>query len=140
MSVFSVTASTTGSVVSIKVTPTSSGITDFKWVREHVRGRIGGITVEGDGTINTQFTSFTNANNGAIPVGKSYVYPSAEFFEAIDFTSLIGDSVTFDDAGVGPQNPAVGTIDSWDGSTLIVTIVSGSFTSRTALDKITYGY
>lgn len=140
MSVFSVTATTTGSVVSIKVTPTSSGITDFKWVREQVRARIGGTTVEGDGTVNTQFSAFSNADNGAIPAGKSYVYPTAEFYEAIDFSSLIGDSVTFDQAGVGPQNPAVGTIDSWDGSTLVVTIVSGSFTNRTTLDKITYGY
>jgi hypothetical protein len=58
----------------------------------------------------------------------------------IDFNSLIGTSVTFDSIGVGPQNPAVGEIDSWDGVTLVVTITSGNFTSRTDLDKITYGY
>ena len=101
MSVFSLTATTTGSVVSIKVTPTSSGVTNFNWVREQIRARIGGITVEDNGA--NQFTALSNA-------------------------------------GVGPQNPAVGTIDSWDGSTLVVTIVSGSFTNRTTLDKITYGY
>jgi hypothetical protein len=138
MSVFSVTATTSGSVVSIKVTPTSSGITDFKWVREQVRARIGGTTVEGDGT--TQFSAFSNADNGAIPVGKSYLYPGTYWSGAIDFSAEVGNSMTFDEAGVGPQNPAVGTIDSWDGSTLIVTIVSGSFTNRTDLDKITYGY
>ena len=138
MSVFSVTATTSGSVVSIKVTPTSSGITDFKWVREQVRARIGGTTVEGDGT--TQFTALSNADNGAIPVGKSYLYPGTYWSGAIDFSAEVGNSMTFDVAGVGPQNPAVGTVDSWDGSTLVVTIVSGSFTNRTTLDKITYGY
>jgi hypothetical protein len=138
MSVFSVTATTSGSVVSIKVTPTSSGITDFKWVREQVRARIGGTTVEGDGT--TQFSAFSNADNGAIPVGKSYLYPGTYWSGAIDFSAEVGNSMTFDEAGVGPQNPAVGTVDSWDGSTLVVTIVSGSFTNRTTLDKITYGY
>jgi len=58
----------------------------------------------------------------------------------INFTSLIGTSVTFDDAGIGPQLPAIATVDSWDGGTLIVTISSGNFTSRNSLDKITYGY
>ena len=138
MSVFSLTATTTVSVVSIKVTPTSSGVTNFNWVREQVRARIGGITVEDNGA--NQFTALSNADNGAIPAGKSYLYPGAYWSTAINFTSLIGTSVTFDEAGVGPQNPAVGTIDSWDGSTLVVTIVSGSFTNRTTLDKITYGY
>jgi hypothetical protein len=138
MSVFSVTATTSGSVVSIKVTPTSAGTTNFKWVREGVRARIGGTTVEGDGT--TQFSAFSNADNGAIPVGKSYLYPGSYWTGIIDFSSLIATSVTFDEAGIGPQNPAVGTVDSWDGSTLVVTIVSGSFTNRTTLDKITYGY
>jgi hypothetical protein len=138
MSVFSVTATTTGSVVSIKVTPTSSGTTDFKWVREGVRARIGGTTVEDDGT--NLYNSYSNTDNAGIPVGKAYVYVGSYWTGIIDFSSLIGTNVTFDEAGIGPQNPAEGNVDSWDGSTLVVTIVSGSFTNRTTLDKITYGY
>jgi hypothetical protein len=46
------------------------------------------------------------------------------------------DTITVDAAGIGPQNPAVGTVDSWDGYILIVTIVSGTFTARDDLDEI----
>jgi hypothetical protein len=138
MAVFSVTATTDGSVVSIKVTPTSSGTTDIKWVREAVRSRIGGITVEDDGSYT--FASYTNADNGAIPVGKAYIYLNAYWDRAIDFAAQVGNNITFDSTGVGPQNPAVGNVDSWDGYTLIVTIVSGTFTARSDFDKITYGY
>lgn len=138
--VMDVTATTNGSVVSLKVTPTASPTT-VTWVREDVVGRIGGITVDDPAGTNT-FSSFTNSDNGGIPVGKAYVYPSSYFISLIDFTTLAStnESITVDSAGVGPQNPAVGTIDSWDGVALVLTIVSGNFTSRTDLDKITYGY
>ena len=136
--VMDVTATTNGSVVSLKVTPTASP-TAISWVREDVQGRIGGITVDDPSGTNT-FSSYTNSDLGAIPVGKAYVYPTQYFISLIDFSSLVGDSVTFDAAGVGPTNPAVGTIDSWDGGTLIVTITSGNFTSRNDLAEITYGY
>ena len=135
--VMDVTATTNGSVISFKVTPQSSG-TNFAWVRESVMGRIGGTTVNDDGS--NIYYSFSHSDNGSIPVGEAYVYPSQHFIDLINFTSLIGTSVTFDAAGVGPQNPAVGEIVSWDGVTLVVTITSGNFTSRTDLDKITYGY
>ena len=137
--VMDVTATTTGSVVSLKVTPTTAN-TNFAWVREDVQGRIGGTTVDDDGS--NVFSSFTNADYGYIPSGKAYVYPTAYFINLIDFATLAStnEEVTFDAAGIGPINPAIGTIDSWDGGTLIVTIVSGTFTARTDLDKITYGY
>ena len=138
MSVFSVTATTNGSVVSIKVTPTSAGVTDFKWVRESVKSRIGGTTVEDDGT--NLYTAYSHTDNPAIPVGKAYIYVSSYWTNLINFSSLVSTNVTFDEAGLGPQTPAEGNVDSWDGSTLVVTIVSGSFTNRTTLDKITYGY
>ena len=138
MSVFTVTATTTGIVVSLKVTPTDPTSTDFKWVRQGVRARIGGTTVESNGT--NQFHSYTHTDNGGIPVGKAYIYVGEFWYDAIDFSSLVGQNITVDTAGVGPQSPAEGNVDSWDGSTLIVTIVSGSFTNRTNLDKITYGY
>jgi hypothetical protein len=135
--VMDVTATTNGSVISLKVTPQSSG-TNFAWVRESVQGRIGGTTVDDDGS--NVFYSFSRSDNGSIPIGKAYVYPGSYWYNLINFSSLYGTSVTFDAAGVGPQNPAIGTIDSWDGVTLIVTIVSGNFTSRADFDKITYGY
>ena len=138
MSVFSTTATSDGTVVSVKVTPTLSGLTDIKWNRSVVRSRIGGTTVTSGG--NSLFTSYTNADNGLIPVGKSYIYVSGFWSSNIDFGSLVGNNITVDVAGIGPTSPAEGTVDSWDGSTLIVTIVSGSFTNRTNLDKITYGY
>lgn len=140
MSVFSVTATSDGSVVSIKVTPTSSGSTTFNWIRETVRSRIGGTTVEDDGS--HAFASLTNADTFQIPVGKAYVYLGGyNYWDVlIDFNSLVGTNVTFDSAGIGPQSPAVGNVDSWDGATLIVTIVSGNFTTRSDFDKITYGY
>jgi hypothetical protein len=135
--VMDVTATTNGSVISLKVTPQTSG-TNFAWVRESVRGRIGGTTVEDNGP--NLFYSFSHSDNGGIPIDRAYVYPSTYFINLINFTSLIGTSVTFDSAGIGPQNPAIGEVVSWDGATLIVTITSGNFTSRTDLDKITYGY
>lgn len=138
MSVFTATATTNGTVVSVKITPTSSGSTDIKWVRNGVRARIGGTTVESNGT--NLFHSYTHTDNGGIPVGKAYIYVGEFWYDAIDFGSLISQNITVDTAGVGPQSPAEGTVDSWDGSTLVVTIVSGSFTNRTNLDKITYGY
>ena len=116
----------------------STPTTTFHWVRESLTGRIGGTTLEDNGT--HMFSSYTNSDNGAIPVGKAYIYLDTYWTDLINFTSLVGTNVTFDDAGIGPQNPAEGNIDSWDGSTLIVSIVSGTFTSRTTLDKITYGY
>ena len=138
--VMDVTATTNGSVVSLKVTPTASP-TAVTWVREDVVGRIGGITVDDPAGTNT-FQSYTNSDNGAIPVGKAYVYLSDYFKNIIDWATLASTnaSVTLDAAGVGPQNPAVGTVDSYDGVTLILTIVSGNFTSRLDLDKVTYGY
>jgi len=139
MSVFSVTATTDGSVVSIKVTPTSAGTTDIKWVREAVRSRIGGTTVEDDGS--NLFASLTHDDTFQIPVGKAYLYNMNGYWDnAVDFASQVGNNITFDSAGIGPQNPAVGTVDSFDGTTLIVTIVSGNFTNRSDFDKITYGY
>ena len=138
MAVFSATATTNGTVVSVKITPISAGSTTIKWVREGVKGRIGGTTVTSNGT--SQFHSYTNTDNGAIPVGKAYLYVGEFWYDTIDFSSLVGQNITVDTAGVGPQNPAEGTVYSWDGSTLVVTIVSGSFTNRTNLDKITYGY
>ena len=135
--VMDVTATTNGSVVSLKVTPTTAG-TNVSWVRESVRGRIGGTTVDDDGS-NT-FSSFTHADDAMIPVGKAYLYPDAYWSNLINFTSLIGTEITVDAAGIGPQNPAAGTVVSWDGTTLVLTIVSGNFTSRQDLDKITYGY
>lgn len=138
MSVFSVTATTNGSVVSIKVTPTSSGTTDIKWVREAVRSRIGGTTVEDDGSYT--FASISHDDSFQIPVGKAHIYLNDYWDRAVDFAAQVGNNITFDSAGVGPQNPAVGNVDSWDGYTLIVTIVSGSFTNRSDFDKITYGY
>ena len=136
--VMDVTATTNGSVVSLKVTPTTAGTT-VSWVRESVQGRIGGTTVDDPSGLNLYY-AYSHSDNGLIPSGKSYVYPGSYWTNLINFTSLVGTEVTFDAAGVGPQNPAVGTIDSWDGTTLVVTIVSGNFTSRTDLDKITYGY
>ena len=138
--VMDVTATVSGSVVSLKVTPTNSG-TDITWVRESVRGRIGGTTVDDPSGENT-FSSYSHTDNISIPVGKAYVYPTQYFIDLVDFTTLASTnaSITVDSAGVGPQNPAVCTIDSWDGVTLIVSIVSGTFTARTDLDKITYGY
>ena len=137
--VMDVSASTNGSVVSLLVTPTNSN-TDFAWVREDVKGRIGGTTIEDDGS--NVFSSYSHADIGSIPVGKAYVYPTQYFYDQIDFYALASahSSVTFDAAGVGPINPAIGTVDSWDGGTLIVTITSGNFTSRNDLDKITYDY
>jgi hypothetical protein len=138
--VMDVTATTNGSVVSLKVTPTASP-TAVTWVREDVQGRIGGITVDDPAGTNT-FQSYTNSDNGGIPAGKAYVYLSDYFKNIIDWATLASTnaSVTLDSAGVGPQNPAIGTIDSYDGVTLILTIVSGNFTSRLDLDKVTYGY
>ena len=138
MSVFTATATTNGTVVTVKITPTSSGSTAIKWVRNGVRARIGGTTVESNGT--SQFSSYSHTDNALIPVGKAYIYVGEFWYDTIDFSSLISQNITVDTAGVGPQNPAECTIDSWDGSTLVVTIVSGSFTNRTNLDKITYGY
>jgi hypothetical protein len=138
MPVFTATATTNGSVVSVKITPTDSASTSVKWVRQGVRSRIGGTTVQSNGT--STFHSYTNADNGGIPVGKAYIYVGEFWYDAIDFSSLVGQNITVDTAGVGPQSPAEGNVDSWDGSTLVVTIVSGSFTNRTNLDKITYGY
>ena len=138
MSVFSVTATTDGSVVSIKVTPTNAGATNIKWIREVVRSRIGGTTVEDDGSF--VFASYTTSDVGSIPAGKAYLYPNDYWDRAVDFSAQVGNNITFDSAGIGPQNAAVGNVDSWDGTTLIVTIVSGTFTSRTDFDKITYGY
>ena len=140
--VMDVTATTDGSVVSLKVTPVFANLNFacyIDWVRESVQGRIGGTTVEDPSGTNLYF-AYSHTDNGLIPSGKSYVYLGSYWTNLINFTSLIGTSVTFDDAGVGPQNPAVGTVDSWDGTTLIVSITSGNFTSRTTLDKITYGY
>jgi hypothetical protein len=138
MPVFTATATTNGSVVSVKITPTDSASTSVKWVRQGVRSRIGGTTVTSNGT--EQFTSYSNADTFQIPLGKAHIYLTEFWYDAIDFSSLVGQNITVDTAGVGPQSPAEGNIDSWDGSTLIVTIVSGSFTNRTNLDKITYGY
>ena len=137
--VMDVTATTNGSVISLKVSPQTSGTT-ISWVRESVQGRIGGTTIDDSSNGLNTFSSFTNSDNNSIPVGKAYLYPNSYWYNLIDFTSLIGTSVTFDAAGVGPQNPAIGTVFGWDGTTLIVTIDSGNFTSRTDLDKITYGY
>ena len=134
---FTATATTNGSVVSVKITPTVSSTT-IKWVRQGVKARIGGTTVESNGT--SLFNSYSHTDNGLIPVGKAYIYVGEFWYDAIDFSSLVGQNITVDTAGVGPQTPAEGNVDSWDGSTLIVTIVSGSFTNRTNLDKITYGY
>lgn len=138
MSVFTVTATTTGSVVSVKISPSDATSTGIKWVRNVVRGRIGGTTVTSNGT--SLFQSYTNADNGLIPVGKAYIYLGEFWSDAIDLSSLISQNITIDDGGIGPQNAAEGNIDSWDGSTLVVTIVSGTFTNRTNLDKFTYGY
>ena len=138
MSVFSTTATTNGAVVSIKLTPTSSGATTIKWIRNSVKARIGGTTVQSNGT--SLFESYTNSDNGLIPAGKAYIYIGEFWYDAIDFDALVGENITIDSAGIGPQNPAEGTVDSWDGSTLVVTIVSGSFTNRTNLDQFTYGY
>lgn len=135
--VMDVTATTNGSVVSLKVTPIDS-TTTVSWVREDVKGRIGGTTVNDPSGFN-QFNSFTNADDGAIPSGKAYIYPGSYWTGLINFTSLIGTNVTFGDAGVGPINPAEGSIDTWDGMTLVVSINTGNFTSR-VFDKITYGY
>lgn len=132
------TATTDGSVVSIKVTPTSSGITNFKWIRETVQARIGGTTVEDDGSF--IFSSFTTTDNAVIPAGKAYLYPNAYWDRAVGFSAQVGNNIQFDQAGTGPVTPAVGNVDSWDGTTLIVTIVSGTFTTRTNFDRITYGY
>ena len=136
--VMDVTATTNGSVISLKVTPTTAN-TAISWVRESVQGRIGGTTVDDASGMNT-FGSFDHNDNGSIPTGKAYLYPDTYWSNLIDFNSLVGTSVTFDAAGVGPQNPAIGDIVSWDGVTLIVTITSGNFQSRTDFDKITYGY
>ena len=136
--VMDVTAVTNGSVISLKVTPTTAG-TAISWVRESVQGRIGGTTVDDPSGLNL-FYSLNNSDNGAIPLGKAYLYPDTYWSDLIDFASLVGTEITVDSAGIGPQNPAAGTIVSWDGSTLIVNIVSGNFQSRTDLDKITYGY
>ena len=137
--VMDVTAALSGGVVSLKVTPTSSPTT-VSWVREDVQGRIGGTTVTDDGS--NLFSSRTHADSIGIPLGKAYVYVPAYFSNLIDFSTLVttNASITFDAAGVGPQNPAVGTIDSWDGAVAVMTIVSGNFQSRDDLDKITYGY
>jgi collagen type VII alpha len=136
--VMDVTATTNGSVISLKVTPQTSG-TNVSWVRESVQGRIGGTTIDDPSGLNV-FSSFSHDDIGSIPAGKAYVYPGSYWYNSIDFNSLIGTSVTFDAAGVGPQNPAIGTIFSWDGTTLVVVITSGNFTSRADFDKITYGY
>ena len=135
-----VTATTSGAVISLKVTPVNSSTT-ISWVRESVKGRIGGTTVEDPSTLNS-FSSFTNTDIGTIPLTKAYLYPDSYWSNLIDFNSLVGTNVTFDSAGVGPQNPAEGNIVSWDGVTLIVTLVSSitTFTGRIDLDKITYGY
>ena len=42
---FTATATTNGTVVSVKITPTVSSTT-IKWVRQGVKARIGGTTVE----------------------------------------------------------------------------------------------
>lgn len=136
--VMDVTASSDGSVISLRVTPTVSPTT-YNWVRESIKGRIGGTTIE-DITGTSFFFSYSHTDNPAIAVGKANLYFGTYWTNLINFTSLIGSSVTFDEAGVGPQSPAVGVVDSWDGTTLVVTISSGSFTNRTTLDKITYGY
>ena len=137
--VMDVTAASSGGVVSLKVTPTSSP-TNVSWVRESVQGRIGGTTVDDDGS--NVFSSRSHSDFLAIPIGKAYVYPTQYFIDLIDFSTLASThaSITVDSAGVGPQNPAVGTVDTWDGATLVLTITSGNFTSRDDLDKITYGY
>jgi hypothetical protein len=133
-----VTATTNGSVISLKVTPTVSPTT-FNWVRESIQGRIGGTTIE-DTTGNSFFFAYSHSDNPVIPVGKAYLYFGTYWTDLIDFNSLVSSSVTFDEAGVGPQNPIVGIVDSWDGTTLKVTVSSGAYTNRTTLDKITYGY
>ena len=137
--VMDVTAASSGGVVSLKVTPTSSP-TNVSWVRESVQGRIGGTTVDDDGS--NVFSSRSHSDFLAIPIGKAYVYPTQYFIDLIDFSTLASAhaSITVDSAGVGPQNPAIGTVDTWDGATLVLTITSGNFTSRDDLDKITYGY
>jgi hypothetical protein len=137
--VMDVTAALSGGVVSLKVTPTSSPTT-VSWVREDVQGRIGGTTVTDDGS--NVFSSRTHADSIGIPLGKAYVYVPAYFSNLIDFSTLASahSSITVDAPGIGPQNPAVGTVDSWDGAVAVLTIVSGNFQSRDDLDKITYGY
>ena len=138
--VMSVTATTDGSVVSLKVTPTAAG-TNVTWQREGVQSRIGGTTIyDPSGTY--LFSSRTHSDSGSIPVGMAYIYPSDYWYDIIDFATLASTSanITFDAAGIGPINPANGYVDSWDGAVLTVIITSGNFTSRDDLNKITYGY
>ena len=140
LNVMSVTATTDGSVVSLKVTPRVTG-TNVTWHREGVQSRIGGTTVyDPSGTY--LFSSRTHSDSGSIPVGMAYVYPSDYWYDIIDFATLASTNanITFDSAGIGPQNPALGYVDSWDGAVLTVIITSGNFTSRDDLNKITYGY
>lgn len=132
--VMDVTATSDSWAVSLKVTPTNPNTT-VSWVRENVRGRIGGTTI--DGVVNSEFSSFTRTDNIAIPIGKAYVYPSQHFIDAINFYSLIGQTVIFDIAGVGNNSFGLGSVYSWDGSLLKVNILGGNFTSRTNLNKIT---
>ena len=138
--VMSVTATTDGSVVSLKVTPTVSG-TDITWQREGVQSRIGGTTVyDPSGTY--LFSSRTHSDSGSIPNGQAYIYPSDYWYDIIDFANLaaINANISFDSAGIGPQNPANGYVVAWDGAVLTVVTINGNFTSRDDLDKITYGY
>lgn len=135
--VMDVTATSNGTAISLKVTPVSAN-TNISWVRESVRSRVGGTTVEDDGS--NVYSSYTKTDNAMIPLGRSYVYPNSYWYNLIDFTSLVGTEITFDTAGVGSQDPAVATVVSWDGTTLVVDIISGNFTNRSNFDKITYGY
>ena len=139
--VMDVYATTNGSVVSLNVTPKVAN-TIITWIRESVKSRIGGTTVYDPLGIHS-FSSRTNDDNGAIPVGYAYIYPGNYWQEQIDFSAVIESgniNWTFDSAGLGLIDPAIGNIISWDGTTLIVTISSGNFTNRDNFDKITYGY
>lgn len=139
--VMNVHATTNGSVVSLNVTPKVAN-TNITWIRESVKSRIGGTTVYDPLGIHS-FSSRTNDDNGAIPVGYAYIYPGSYWQEQIDFNAVItagNINWTFDSAGLGLIDPAIGNIISWDGTTLIVTISSGNFTNRDNFDKITYGY
>jgi hypothetical protein len=138
--VMSVTATTDGSVVSLKVTPTVSG-TDITWQREGVKSRIGGTTIyDPSGTY--LFSSRDHADVNSIPNGQAYIYPSDYWYDTIDFATLAANNtnITFDSAGIGPQNPANGYVVAWDGAVLTVVTINGNFTSRDDLNKITYGY
>jgi hypothetical protein len=102
-------------------------------------GQIGGITVDDDNRLNP-ISSFTHLDNTTIPAGKAFVYPTSWWYNQIPFEDYIGRPMMFDIAGIAIQNPAYGVIQSWDGATLIVAILSGDFKSRTDFGKITYAY